>query len=391
MIEETNNGSTDVESYHSVSIRVFEEERRLNSLRLRNAQKIPNREKKTNCSLPLNKDAIKFFENEKNDISLSFKKYIHERRDNETSTLTILQQCSQFISYLKTTLNIDKIIIPDLLYNVAINHSLLFHQFFQHLRDQGLKCATILIRVNALCHLIQWFRMTRVDHFAELTHVLDRLVIERNRYQSITSIEQKKKTLDNLIHLRQWVEGGIPELQAMMLDSWPYFDALVSLSVYQKLKISQYSWCLGYTLASFWVYGINARPKSIESMKKKHLEEIRNNQFHLSSNFKTSNTYGYQIVSVPDILQIYVRFIRKQIIPENIDSDEAALFPTYASSPIKNGEASKKINLIFSKYGYDICVTKLRDMLSTYIEELHSSGRISQKGKFVLFLSCLII
>jgi hypothetical protein len=128
------------------------------------------------------------------------------------------------------------------------------------------------------------------------------------------------------------------------------------------------------------VYGINARAKCIEAMTKKDLKDIEENQFYLSSNFKTSNTYGYQIVSVTDILQIYVKFIRKQRIPDEIDSDEATLFPTYKGTPLTKGEASKKINLVFVKYGYDLSVTKLRDILSTYIEELHSSGKMTQKG-----------
>lgn len=383
--------SIEIENYESISRRVFEEERRLYQLYQQNSQKIPNREKKKNCSLPINKEAMLFFQNERNGTSLSFRKYIHERRDNETSTDMLLQQCSQFISYIKTTLNIQKISIPDLIFDVSINHSLLFHQFFQYLYDIGLKSATILIRINALYHMIQWFRMTQTNHFVELSHVLDRLVIARTRFHAVASNDQKKKTLEKLIEMRQWVQGGLPAVQELMLDSWPYFDALVSLSIHQELKSQQYSWCVGYTLASLWVYGINARAKCIEAMTKKDLKDIEENQFYLSSNFKTSNTYGYQIVSVTDILQIYVKFIRKQRIPDEIDSDEATLFPTYKGTPLTKGEASKKINLVFVKYGYDLSVTKLRDILSTYIEELHSSGKMTQKGEFLLFYFHLLI
>ncbi len=383
--------SIEIENYESISRRVFEEERRLYQLYQQNSQKIPNREKKKNCSLPINKEAMLFFQNERNDTSLSFRKYIHERRDNETSTDMLLQQCSQFISYIKTTLNIQKISIPDLIFDVSINHSLLFHQFFQYLYDIGLKSATILIRINALYHMIQWFRMTQTNHFVELSHVLDRLVIARTRFHAVASNDQKKKTLEKLIEMRQWVQGGLPAVQELMLDSWPYFDALVSLSIHQELKSQQYSWCVGYTLASLWVYGINARAKCIEAMTKKDLKDIEENQFYLSSNFKTSNTYGYQIVSVTDILQIYVKFIRKQRIPDEIDSDEATLFPTYKGTPLTKGEASKKINLVFVKYGYDLSVTKLRDILSTYIEELHLSGKMTQKGQFLLFYFHLLI
>jgi hypothetical protein len=88
--------------------------------------------------------------------------------------------------------------------------------------------------------------------------VIDRLIIDRNRYNAISNIDQKSKTLETLIDKRQWVEGGLPALQAMMVDSFHYFDALVSLTKYQQLTSHQYSWSLGFTLATFWVYGINA-------------------------------------------------------------------------------------------------------------------------------------
>jgi hypothetical protein len=368
------------ESYEIISLKVFEEERRLKNLHLQNAQLIPNTPKKTPCSLPVDNAALKYFEST-HGLLLSFHNYISERRVSDTSTTSVLQQCCQFVSYLKTTLNTDKKIeIPTLLSDVVLNHPLLFHQYFQYLRDHGLKTSTVLIRLNSIFHLMHWMRMTRTQHFTEFSHVIDRLAIDRNRFTSIESINQRNKTVENLIEKRQWAEGGLPTLQALMVDSFNYFDALVSLTKYQQLTSHQYSWALGFTLATFWVYGVNARAQSIESMTKKHFEEIQQNKFHLSSNFKTSPTYGYQIVSATDVLRIYVKYIRSQRIPEDIDSDEATLFPSYIGTPLSRGEANRKVHSIFEKYGYDISVTKLRDMFSTHVEELKQSGTISQEG-----------
>lgn len=370
------------DSYDSISTKVFEEERRLRNLLLQNAQLIPTYPKKTPCSLPIDKASMKYFESN-NGLLISFKTYITERRENETGTISLLQQCCQFVAYLKITLKIGNTIeIPDLLVDVVVNHSLLFHQYFQYLRDHGLQTSTILIRLNAIYHLMHWMRMTRTQHFIEFSHIIDRLSIDRNRYNAITSKIQRSKTLESLIEKRQWVEGGLPAIQALMVDSWNYFDALVSLTKYQQLTSHQYSWALGFTLATFWVYSVNARAKSIELMTKKHFNEIQNNQFHLSSNFKTASTYGYQIVSASDILNIYVRYIRSQRIPGDIDSDDATLFPTYKGTPLVKGEVNRKVNSIFATYGYDICVTKLRDMLSTHVEELYTSAQISETGNY---------
>jgi len=325
---------------------------------------------------------MKYFQKKSDGTTLTFENFIDERRENESSTLATLKQCSQFVSYLEMTLNLGHMSTSDLLFHTVVHHSLVFHQYLQFLRDHGLKCSTILTRINSMCHLIQWLRMTQTNNFAELSNVIDRLSIERSRYNSIASIEQRNKTADDLIEKRQWVEGGIISLQEMMLDMWPYFDGLVSLSKYQKLTSHQYSWVLGFTLSTLWIYGVNARAQSVESMTLKDFKEIEENGFHLSSNFKTSSTYGYQIVSPTDVLRIYVKYIRSQVITEDIDSDESTLFPTFITTPLTSGEATKKINSIFKTYGYDLSITKLRDMLSCHIEELKRDGKISDTGEF---------
>lgn len=379
--QEDKSVTPEAESYESISLKVFQQERRIHKLRQANLQLIPTKPKKTKCTLPINTQAMKYFKKNNNHISLSFESYINERRENESSTIVTMQQCSQFISYLQMTLKNKEMSISQLLLDVAVNHSLLFHKYFQYLRDFGLQCSTILVRVNSLFHLIQWMRMTQSENFQELTEVLDRIIIDRNRYNGITSMEQKKKTVENLIEKRQWVEGELPALQALLLDSWPYFESLVALSKFQNLKSHQYCWALGFTLSTLWVHGVNARAGAIEKMTMKDFQDIQEKRFHLSKKFKTASTYGYQIISATDILKIYVKHIRKQVIPESIDSDEAVLFPTSKQTPLVHGEVSKKINLIFKTYGYDLTVTKLRDMFSTHIEELYQDGTISNPGK----------
>lgn len=370
----------DIESFESISIRVCEEETRLFRLKQQNLQKIPQKKKKQHCTLPVNKEAMKFFESDRN-ISMSFHSYVYERRDNQTSTQSVLQQCAQFVSYIKLTLKNEKSnTICELIFMVIDNNELLLHQYLQYLRELGIQPSTILLRINSIYHMIQWLKLTTTTHFTQLCQALDRLILERSRFHAITSINQKKKTLETLIEKRQWVEGGLPEVQALMRDSFTYFDSLVSLSTFQPLKSHQYSWCLGFTLASFWVFGLNARAKCIETMTRGDLQEIQEKEFHLSTNFKTSKTYGYQIVSVPDILKIYVKYIRRQRISEEIDSDEAPLFPTYSGTPLSNGEGNKKINSVFKRYGFDLSVTRLRDMLSTHIEDRFQDGKISSQG-----------
>lgn len=380
-----------IETYDSIAKNYFDQDRRLHNLKQTNLQIIPEKIKKSICSLPNNNAAMTYFRKQSAAMTLTFEKFIQERRMSESSTLSTLQQCSQFISYLQMSLKNKDMKTPDLLFHVVLHHSLLFHQYLQFLRDNGLKCSTILIRINSLIHLIQWLRLIQTNHFTELSHVLDRLSIDRSRFNSIASIEQKNKTIDRLIAKRQWVAGGLPSLQEMMVDLWPKFDALVSLSNYQQLTCQQYSWAMGFTFATLWIYGVNARAQCIETMRMKDFKEMEQNGFHLSTNFKTSSTYNYQIVSPTDVLKTFVKHFRSQVIPEHIDSDEATLFPTFKKTPLTKGEVSRKIKEIFKTYGYDLNVTKLRDMLSCHIEELRINGKVSDTGELVSFNSFSLI
>ena len=192
-----------------------------------------------------------------------------------------------------------------------------------------------------------------------------------------------EQSIEKMKELREWPSDGLPELQRLMIDSWPYFDSLVSLSCYQQISQHRYCWALSYALASLWIFQVNARSKAIEKLTMKDLEEMETNDFHLSSQFKTSTTYKYQIVASTDIVRLFVKYIRSYVIPANVDSEEAIVFCTSNGTPLAQGEISKKIGNLFLRYGYRLNVTKLRSILATEIEDAAERGEINPEG-----LSC---
>jgi hypothetical protein len=228
--------------------------------------------------------------------------------------------------------------------------------------------------------------MTSNIHFTILTEARQILELERKYSTTMASRSNKLKTVDKLLLAREWVKDGIIGVQRMMKDSWPYFDALIRLSFHHRLSCHQYSWCVGYALASLWVFAVNARSQSIQLMTLKSWKEISTYQFSLSNQFKTSSTYQYQIIASTDILKLYVTYIRKTAIPPELDSDDAVLFPTYKGTPLSSGEASKKVEKIFRTYGYHLTITTLRDMISTRIEDMFQSGELTSEGKFIFFI-----
>ena len=106
---------------------------------------------------------------------------------------------------------------------------------------------------------------------------------------------------------------------------------------------------------------------------------IENETFYLAGQFKTSKTYSYQIINTTDIIAIFVKYIRKHVIPSEVDSDESVLFPSWKGTPLVQGEASKKVSNIFRRYGYNLTITRLRSIISTHIEERFRQAEITEE------------
>ncbi len=379
--------STDptADTFQNILTFVIEEERRLNIEQEKNSILIPETIKKTTNMFSADQTALQFLSEGSQTLStiMTFKEYVSNRREKKGID-AVLNQCSQFVTYVKTNeeiKDIKRMNVYDLVLTICEQTPIIFNNYFNILRDQGLKASTILIRINSLIHLIDWIRMTSNTHFSNLTEVKQRLELERKYSTTIASRANKLKTVDKLLLAREWVEDGIIGVQKMMKDSWPYYDALIRLSFHHRLSCHQYSWCVGYALASLWVFAVNARSQSIQLMTLKSWKEISTYQFSLSNKFKTSSTYQYQIIASTDILKLYVTYIRKTAIPPELDSDDAVLFPTYKGTPLSSGEASKKVEKIFRTYGYHLTITTLRDMISTHIEDMFQSGKLTNEGK----------
>lgn len=370
------------DEYQSILKDVIEQEKRLQIVSKRNSVLLPSMIRKTPCLFPTDQISYQFLSKGCDSISNSFKTYLSEKRTTK-GVDAILQQCSQFFSFVKKNEFIDdahQLEPYDLLLKICEQQPTLFNNFLSLLRSHGFQASTLLIRISSLLNLIDWFRMVCDTHFSNLTEVRQRLELERGFFQTIASRSNNQKTKEKFLEAREWIEDGIIGAQRLMHDSRPYYDALICLSKFQRLTSHQYSWALGFTLASLWVFAFNARSQSVERMTLNSWEDIKSNDFFLSSDFKTSPTFQYQIIAPTDILHLYVDNLRKSAILPEFDSKDAALFPTYNGTPLSSGEVSKKVEKIFKVYGYHITITKLRAMISTYIEEMKCLGKLTDQG-----------
>jgi len=299
--EETGSRPPTFEEIESI---IDEEESRLKQDLCLNEDLIPKEKKRGVSSLLEDREFLKFLKNHhRASDGGTFLSFIQERR-NHSCWDSILNHCCQLVTYVKMKGQEYQAMDPEaLIESVIVRQPVLFHDYLNHLLRGGtLKPGTILNRIDSLQYLMEWFRCnSNNDVYYKFSHIIERLKEERNRFQSINRKKNRENSIDHLMKKRQWVDDGVEGLHQMMLDSYRYFDALISFSCFFPLNRQRYSWILSYSLASMWCLAVNARVKSIELLTMKGFKDIQKKKFHLSTSFKTCAVYHYQVSMSHDL------------------------------------------------------------------------------------------
>ena len=300
--------SVPIPTFDEILSLVEEEESRLRQDLCQNEGLVPKEKKRGVSSLAEDKEFLKFLKTKKRSADGgTFFEFIKERR-NASSVDAILNHCAQFVTYVKmkgiTANDYQSMDSESLIEAVIVQQPALFHEFLNNLLRGGtLKPGTIQNRIDSLQYLMEWFRCNSNNEiYYKFSTIIERLKEERNRFQSINRKKSRENSIDNLIKKRQWVDDGVEGLQQMIVDSWKYFDALISFSIFMPLNRQRYSWILCYALASMWCLAVNARVKSIELLTMKGFKDIQKQKFHLSTSFKTCLIYHYQVLDHDSLL-----------------------------------------------------------------------------------------
>lgn len=73
-----------------------------------------------------------------------------------------------------------------------------------------------------------------------------------------------------------------------------------------------------------------------------------------------------------------MKYLRPQILPEEYDSPEAKVFLNWNGKPLGAGDLNKKVNKFFKRYGYDLTITRLREIIATHVE--NSAHELTNEG-----------
>jgi hypothetical protein len=186
--------------------------------------------------------------------------------------------------------------------------------------------------------------------------------------------------LDEAIANRQLPQGGLKELQDTVSAEMPWVysfctsvrrgPGLVDEPTYQRLI------CL--LIASMYVFAPQGRISGIEDMKVKHVPELMKS-FATSEEFKTSDHYGYQAVSMgnvsKEILSLYMKYFRPRVVSSRPTPNDV-LFLTFQGTPDRR--LGRHVTAFFKlRLGIHITTTLIRVLVETTVEEKYRSGEIT--------------
>lgn len=132
------------------------------------------------------------------------------------------------------------------------------------MEDKGYKPTSIKDKLQSVNILLEW-HMSRGsmggDNYEAYEEVQQHLRRESNRNQKADRLLKSKESIDTLTEKGKWVPGGIAELQAMMVEYFDYFDAILAWTIAsgQRPNRNEYAYCVSFVISSLWIYAVNSR------------------------------------------------------------------------------------------------------------------------------------
>ena len=288
----------------------------------------------------------------------------------QPAILTLFGRVAEYIGWIMHTKAITQTDAVQLL----LNTPLMVLQYIAVLKgDHKFKNGTIY---NTLIDFKQWAKYLAIYE----NQVINNFVITCSDQQKIESRKKTKDvrhrlTLENLIENRQWPTGGKQELSDLLNKEKPHVDRTIKSAIAGKLLAeSDLTFANNWIIALVFVENPQGRSQAIGAMSIDCLEDLRDNQMTLSSQFKTQATYDSQSINCNETtfqyISAYVNYIRPHFVS---DKPSNALFLTRQGVPYSNiGACVTRLFRGISKY--HITTTRLRAMFETEVNDAVEQG-----------------
>ena len=285
-----------------------------------------------------------------------------------------------------------------------IQHSQLLPRYYTHLKETYLfKASTIIDHNENFQVLVHWYAVYRVrkEIFAvdpsqlyTINLIIKSMRKTFSRERKVEEVTSTDNTIEGLVKSRKWPVGGLQELSDAVVSQMEWARRLcvkgciISLSIYnlfmqvfmsslftsKSLLVIVYKNILIFK--TFMLGAIQGRVGALDHLFYYQRDELLENKFVMSSQFKTGLQYGLQPVifssSALELFRMYLGFIR----PKCMEGPQDPLFITFSGTRLRVGRFVTAFYKRILKL--NINTTRIRCIVETESAQLLFDGQISQ-------------
>ena len=313
----------------------------------------------------------------------------NEADKNATVSATLINRVAKLLAWINETLYSTDTYTPviELVYYFVKQKYRIMGKYYLHLANVfRYKASTVLNHIDDLNCFFNWFVVYRSDDAYPLTSPdLHNLYTVQKHLRKKYSKKRKHEraetpnTIEDLITARAWPANGISDLYEAVKkekDEWLDNVLLKKVSVCKGTYIPM----LELLASSFYTTSVQGRVSAFNMLQMKNIPEMLNQGVAFSKEFKTSSTFGLQPVILSDTSRYLLRVYLDVFRPKQYGSRPCdLLFISFEGKPVSFG---KLVVRFFKRtLNLHITTTRIRAIVETATEELHSIGGISQADR----------
>jgi hypothetical protein len=201
---------------------------------------------------------------------------------------------------------------------VVVSESHLIRQWFDYLRDRGIKPDTIRGRLNNMSVLLQQFATSSFR-----TLIPSALLVIKSLVRVCVFKMKQKNSSEDMIDEGLLPRKGKEDLIAMWKILCPLLDQILSLARQQVICHDLYALAIRILFFGFYSDNANGRMQAIVCMTKADCKQLCQKGYYSSGKTKSVTYNGKQIVCIgnnSDLqskIQDYMHILRPQVIDRN--------------------------------------------------------------------------
>lgn len=312
--------------------------------------------------------------------------YFRTRNKSEQEGKTIVKRYAHFLCWSYSAVHNTNMIttthdiIQWLMLVIKEKYELLLH-YSSYLQDRKqLKAATVSKYISAVESCCIWVTMFAPMHMrlpmGDIEGVKRVAQLVRSNQAQRNKQVRSHITLEEKVRLSQLPAGGLPALQQAVLQEVPWARQVRQ----HDIDDTAYRRYMQLLFAALYVCSPNGRQSGVVDIKYRQAEELLQQCYTTSTQFKTHNKYGYQPVTVEgtshELLAHYVSVVRPQVRRHLQESYEEPLWLTYT------GEAELDVGRLVTSFFTRTCaltvtITAIRSLVETTMHKKYKEGKIT--------------